>query len=163
MSLKKSIPYIGKAQVDKEYAARKKEDAAAIKATAQRIDLDTRRRTDPYRRKIQDTLVEGQKQYDTHALQEAVSRKRVEEHMANMGLTGGGLYRSKQMAASQRRKRDDQVSSDRKAEAVQRAQSAIDELFKQAEAHKKSFKESKENATAKWYAAALARLPRYRR
>lgn len=163
MSLGKSVPSMGKAQLDREYAARKKADAAAIKATAQRIDFAAQKKADPYRKKIHDTLAEGQKQYDTHALQEAVSRKCIEERMANMGLIGGGLDRSRQAAAAQQRRSADRASRQKETEAVQRAQSAIDEVYKQAAIHKQASKESIENATAKWYAAALARLPGYRR
>lgn len=148
----------GKKQVDKLHGQRKETDAATLKQINEAIDKATATQTGQYQQRIDAAPLESRVEYDQNAINDAVSKKRIQETLANMGVTDSGLTSSMQTAlAIQKQKADRSVKVNENAK-IQAAQNAIDSILADAETKKADAKIQRETATADWYAGALAEL-----
>ena len=148
----------GLKQVDKLHGQRKETDAATLKQINEAIDKATAVQTGQYQQRIDAAPLESRVEYDQNAINDAVSKKRIQETLANMGVTDSGLTSSMQTAlAIQKQKADRSVKVNENAK-IQAAQNAIDSILADAETKKADAKIQRETATADWYAAALADL-----
>lgn len=148
----------GKKSLDKLHEQKKTTDAETLKQIEAGIDKATATSTAQYQQRIDAAPLESRKLYDQNAISDAVSKKRVQESLANMGLTDSGLTSSMQTAlAIQKQKADATVRRDEAAK-VQSYQNAIDQIIADGEAKKSDARISAEKATADWYSGALAEL-----
>lgn len=155
---KDEIYAAGKKQVDKLHGQRKETDAATLKQINEAIDKATATQTGQYQQRIDAAPLESRVEYDQNAINDAVSKKRIQETLANMGVTDSGLTSSMQTAlAIQKQKADRSVKVNENAK-IQAAQNAIDSILADAETKKADAKIQRETATADWYAGALADL-----
>lgn len=70
-----------------------------------------------------------QPQYDANAVQELISRRQVQETMANMGLTDSGLNRTQQTAIALQRGNADSATRRQQSDYINQLQLAIEEAY----------------------------------
>ena len=155
---KEEIYAAGKKSVDKLHSQKKKTDAETLKQINAAIDESAATQTGQYQQRIEAAPLESRVEYDQNAVNDAVSKKRIQETLANMGVTDSGLTSGMQTAlAIQKQKADRSVKVNENAK-IQAAQAAIDGILADAETKKADAKIQRENDTANWYANALAEL-----
>lgn len=143
-------------EVERQYGTRKKSDQTLIDQIGDSIDRQANAASQGYQSRIDNAQQEYQPLYDRNALQELVTRRQVEESMANLGMTDSGLNRTQQTAIGlQRGNADAQVRRDQQA-YVQQAQQAIDQIMAEAASQKMQNESSIRQATENWYTGALA-------
>lgn len=86
----------GQGTLNQIHEQRKQSDQQLIDSVNAAIDRTTAASTKPYQTQIEQLPEAYQKQFDANAVQELVGRRKVEEAMANMGLTDSGLNRTQQ-------------------------------------------------------------------
>ncbi|MBQ9841626.1 MAG: hypothetical protein IJO42_00775 [Clostridia bacterium] len=148
----------GKKSVDKVYKQKQETDAATLKQINAAIDKSTAVQTGQYQQRIDAAPLESRVEYDKNAIADAVSKQQIRESLANMGVTDSGLTSSMQTAlAIQKQKADRTVRVNENAK-IQAYQNAIDQIVAEDETKKTDAKLQRQQATADWYAAALADL-----
>lgn len=144
--------YLAAAQPELEEAVRKRKEAdeklkAQIDAS---IDAAAASSSAVYEREIEQAPLDSRAQYDANAMREAITRKQIEESLANMGMTDSGLSSSMHTALAVQRSRADndvRVSEQRR---IQAAQSAIDEIMASAATRKGENAIEIDRATSEW-------------
>jgi hypothetical protein len=76
--------------------------------------------------------------YDANAVQELVSKRQLEERMANMGLTDSGLNRTQQTAIAVQRGKSDEAARTKQQAAVDTINRSIAQYMAEADAEKQS-------------------------
>ena len=122
-----------------EDIAQKEKDAAERKAQINAtLDQSAAAQTGVYEQAIADAPLQSRALYDQNALDEAVNRKKIQETLANMGMTDSGLSSSMHTAlAVQKSRADNQVRADER-QTIRAYESAIDQILADTEAQKAS-------------------------
>lgn len=142
--------------VERQYGARKKADEEQLGQIGAAIDREAGAATAGYQNRISGAADEYQPLYDRNALQEMISRRQVEESMANMGLTNSGLNRTQQTAITLQRSNADAATRKQQRDYVTKAQEAIDSILASAASQKAQQEAAVHKATADWYTSAMA-------
>ena len=122
------------------------------------VDQAVQNATSQYEQRIAALPDESRELYDANALDEAVSRTRVQEYLANMGMTDSGLTSSMATALSvQKGKADRQVRMNEQQQR-QSLMAAIDQIVAEGETKKTESAMSIDAATRQWYDETRARL-----
>lgn len=119
------------------------------------IDSATQNQVRPLQQQIDGAGAVFQKQYDANAIAEQVSRKQLEERMANLGLTDSGLNRTQQTALSVQRGNADAAVGGQMRDYVTKLENAINEVTVSAENQKKQIALDAKQADDEWYASRL--------
>lgn len=142
--------------VERQYGVRKKTDEEQLGQINAAIDREAGAATESYQNRINGAADEFQSLYDRNALQEMISRRQVEESMANMGLTDSGLNRTQQTAIALQRGNADAATSKQQRDYVTKAQEAIDTIRASAASQKAQQAATTRKATDDWYVNAMA-------
>lgn len=142
--------------VNKQYGVRKSSDEEQIGQINAAIDREAGAATKGYQDRITGAAEEFQPLYDRNALQEMISRRQVEESMANMGLTDSGLNRTQQTAIALQRGNADTTTRKQQQDYVTKAQEAIDSIMASAASQKAQQEAAIRKASADWYTGAMA-------
>ena len=122
-----------------EDIAQKAKDAeerkAQINAT---LDQSAAAQTGVYEQAIADAPLQSRALYDQNALDEAVNRKKIQETLANMGMTDSGLSSSMHTALTVQKSRADNQVRANQYQTVRAYESAIDQILADTEAQKAS-------------------------
>lgn len=114
------------------------------------IDKSAAAQTGVYQQEIENAPLESRALYDKNALEEAVNRKKIQESLANMGMTDSGLSSSMQTALTVQKSRADNSVRVAEQQRISAAKSAIDQILANAEAQKASEAISIDTARAEW-------------
>ena len=109
-----------------------------------------------YQEKINQAPVASRALYDANAIDEAIAAKKIQESMANMGLTDSGLTRSMVTANAMQKARADAGVRRQEREYVQQLESIIAQTMADAEATKMSEAARVNKELTDWYAGARA-------
>lgn len=142
--------------VNRQLGVRKQSDDTQIGQIHAAIDREAGAAREGYQNRINGAAEEFQPLYDRNALQEMISRKQVEESMANMGLTDSGLNRTQQTAIALQRGNADTATRKQQRDYVTKAQEAIDSIMASAASQKAQQEASIRKATDDWYVNAMA-------
>lgn len=142
--------------VNRQLGVRKQSDDTQIGQIHAAIDREAGAAREGYQNRINGAAEEFQPLYDRNALQEMISRKQVEESMANMGLTDSGLNRTQQTAIALQRGNADTATRKQQRDYVTQAQEAIDSIMASAASQKAQQEASIRKATDDWYVNAMA-------
>lgn len=148
----------GKKRIDEQYGVRQTTDAATLAKINQSIDTAAQTAAGQYQQRIDEAPALFQEQYDANHMNELINRKKVQESMANMGLTDSGLNRSQQTALSVQRGNADGATRQQQQDYVTAATQAIDQILAEAEGQKAEQAASISKATDDWYTGVLAQL-----
>ena len=118
----------GQGTLNQIHEQRKQSDQQLIDSMNAAIDRNTAASTKPYQAQIEQLPEAYQKQFDANAVQELVGRRKVEEAMANMGLTDSGLNRTQQTALSVQRGNADAAARLEQQKKTQELQDKIAQL-----------------------------------
>lgn len=147
-----------KKQLDQKHTLRQQADAQQKAQINAAVDQSVQNATAQYEQRIAALPDESRELYDANALDEAVSRARVQEYLANMGMTDSGLTSSMATALSvQKGKADRQVRMNEQQQR-QSLMEAIDQIVAEGEAKKTESAMSIDAATRQWYDETKARL-----
>ena len=148
----------GKSQgiLNQLHEQRKQSDQQLINDANAAIDRTTAASTKPYQTQIEQLPEAYQKQFDANAVQELVGRRKVEEAMANMGLTDSGLNRTQQTALSVQRGNADAAARLEQQKKTQELQDKIAQLIEAGAAQKQQQEASVRSNTSNWFNDALA-------
>lgn len=124
----------GKKALDSQRAAQDEQDAAYIAEAAGITNNAAQQTVNKYQQQIDNAPVASRALYDANALDEAISQKKMQESMANMGLTDSGLTSSMQTALAVQKSRADAGVRRQEREYVQGLETAIADVWAQAEA-----------------------------
>lgn len=144
--------YLAAAQPELEEAVRKRKEAdAKLKAQIDAsIDAAAASSSAVYEREIEQAPLDSRAQYDANAMREAITRKQIEESLANMGMTDSGLSSSMHTALAVQRSRADNDVRVSERRRIQAAQDAIDEIMASAATRKGESALEIDRATSEW-------------
>lgn len=146
----------GQGTLNQIHEQRKQSDQQLIDSMNAAIDRNTAASTKPYQTQIEQLPEAYQKQFDANAVQELVGRRKVEEAMANMGLTDSGLNRTQQTALSVQRGNADAAARLEQQKKTQELQDKIAQLIEAGAAQKQQQEASVRSNTSNWFNDALA-------
>ena len=146
----------GQGTLNQIHEQRKQSDQQLIDSVNAAIDRTTAASTKPYQTQIEQLPEAYQKQFDANAVQELVGRRKVEEAMANMGLTDSGLNRTQQTALSVQRGNADAAARLEQQKKTQELQDKIAQLIEAGAAQKQQQEASVRSNTSNWFNDALA-------
>lgn len=127
-----------KKKAEEDNAAYEADNEALKKQTFATLEQSADAAAGVYRQGIEDAPLESRALYDQNAMREAVDRKKIQESLANMGMTDSGLSSSMQTAlAVQKGRADNQVRADEQAR-IREMESAIDQIYANMELEKAS-------------------------
>ena len=152
--------YLASAQSELDEAVRKrKESDAKLKEQIDAsIDAAAGTASAAYQREIEQAPLDSRAQYDANAMREAITRKQIEESLANMGMTDSGLGSSMHTALAVQRSRADNDVRVAQRSRIQAAQSAIDEIMASATTQKAEKAVEIDRATAEWEQSAALEM-----
>lgn len=104
--------------------------------TNETIDKSAAAQVGVYEQAIEQAPLESRVLYDQNALDEAVNRKKIQETLANMGMTDSGLSSSMHTALTVQKSRADNAVRVDEHQRIQAYESAIDQILANAEAQK---------------------------
>ncbi len=150
--------YLAEAQPGhEEIVKKKKETDTALKNQANAaLDASADAAAGVYRQQIEQAPLDSRIQYDKNAMQEAVDRKKIAESLANMGMTDSGLSGSMNTALTIQKSRADNSVRAAERQRIRAAESAIDQIYANAEAEKAKQGIAIDQATANWETQAYA-------
>lgn len=146
----------GQGTLNQIHEQRKQSDQQLIDSVNAAIDRTTAASTKPYQTQIEQLPEAYQKQFDANAVQELVGRRKVEEAMANMGLTDSGLNRTQQTALSVQRGNADAAARLEQQKKTQELQDKIAQLIEAGAAQKQQQAAGILSNTSNWFNDALA-------
>ena len=146
----------GQGTLNQIHEQRKQSDQQLIDSVNAAIDRTTTASTKPYQTQIEQLPEAYQKQFDANAVQELVGRRKVEEAMANMGLTDSGLNRTQQTALSVQRSNADAAARLEQQKKTQELQDKIAQLIEAGAAQKQQQAAGVLSNTSNWFNDALA-------
>lgn len=146
----------GQGTLNQIHEQRKQSDQQLIDSVNAAIDRTTAASTKPYQTQIEQLPEAYQKQFDANAVQELVGRRKVEEAMANMGLTDSGLNRTQQTALSVQRSNADAAARLEQQKKTQELQDKIAQLIEAGAAQKQQQAAGILSNTSNWFNDALA-------
>lgn len=146
----------GQGTLNQIHEQRKQSDQQLIDSVNAAIDRTTTASTKPYQTQIEQLPEAYQKQFDANAVQELVGRRKVEEAMANMGLTDSGLNRTQQTALSVQRGNADAAARLEQQKKTQELQDKIAQLIEAGAAQKQQQAAGVLSNTSNWFNDALA-------
>lgn len=117
------------AQYEKDNAALKEKINASLDAAAES-------QAGVYRQEIEQAPLDSRALYDQNAMREAVDRKKIQESLANMGMTDSGLSSSMQTALTIQKSRADNSVRAAEQQRIRAAESAIDQIYANKELQK---------------------------
>ncbi len=148
-----------KSAVDEQHANRKAADAETIDKINKSIDTATKAATGQYQQQIDNAPMESQAGYDKNAMADAVSRMRIKESLANMGMTDSGLSGSMHTALEVQKSRADAGVRSAEQKKIQEARNAIARLTAEAEGKKAQNEIDIDRDTYSWYTQMMADMP----
>lgn len=138
------------ASAQRQIEAQRKITEQSIQKNDAVVDKATAATTAQYQKQIDEAPTVYREQYDNNALAEAVNRRKLQESMANLGLTDSGLNRTQQTALSVMKGNADAATRQQQQEYVDGLQSAIDQVYAKGEAEKAAFANTKNTTQSKW-------------
>lgn len=138
------------ASAQRQIDAQRKITEQSIQKNDAVVDKATAATTAQYQKQIDEAPTVYRGQYDANALAEAVNRRKLQESMANLGLTDSGLNRTQQTALSVMKGNADAATRRQQQEYVDGLQSAIDQVYAKGEAEKAAFANTKNTTQSKW-------------
>lgn len=136
--------------VDDELKKKKEADAAQKTQIGATLDTAADAAAGVYRQEIEDAPLESRALYDQNAMREAVDRKKIEESLANMGMTDSGISSSMQTALAVQKSRADSSVRAAEQQRIRAAESEIDRIYANMELEKASQNMAIDKATADW-------------
>lgn len=136
--------------VDDELKKKKEADAAQKAQIGATLDTAADAAAGVYRQEIEDAPLESRALYDQNAMREAVDRKKIEESLANMGMTDSGISSSMQTAMAVQKSRADSSVRAAEQQRIRAAESEIDRIYANMELEKASQNMAIDKATADW-------------
>lgn len=149
---------IGKKKLDEQHASQKEADAQLVSQINAAIDKSAATTNQKYEDSIQNAPSVFQGQYDANEVQQLVEKKKLQEGMANMGLTDSGLSRNQNTALSVARQNADAGVRKTQNEYVTQLRTAMDDVIAAAETQKAEKQMAIEQNTDAWYRNALASM-----
>lgn len=150
---KKGLAAAGEQKTEREAA-----DAQMLAQINAAIDKSADTTAGIYQKNIDAAPQKYQEAYDKNAVNEAFARKRVQESMANMGLTDSGYNITTQTALTLQRGNADAAVAAEQRDYVRKLEDAIDAVRADAEQQKKAQALSAEAERQKWWDNILADL-----
>ncbi len=138
--------------------AKQKQNDQTYQQIAQAIDKSVAAGVAGYQKSIDAAPTESQKLYDENAVTEAVNRKRVQESMANMGMTDSGLSSSLHTSLAVAKGNADARVRQQEQAYVQQLKTAIDTLRTSGETQKATEKLTLDKGLNDWYQNQQANL-----
>ena len=148
----------GLAAAGEQKTAREAADAQMLAQINAAIDKSADTTAGIYQKNIDAAPQKYQAAYDENAVNEAFARKRVQESMANMGLTDSGYNLTTQTALTLQRGNADAAVAAEQRDYVRKLEAAIDAVRADAEQQKKAQALSAEAERQKWWDNILADL-----
>lgn len=136
--------------VDDELKKKKEADAAQKAQIGATLDTAADATAGVYRQEIEGAPLESRALYDQNAMREAVDRKKIEESLANMGMTDSGISSSMQTALAVQKSRADSQVRAAEQQRIRAAESEIDRIYANMELEKASQNMAIDKATADW-------------
>lgn len=140
----------GNKTVDEEKKKRLEEDAALKQQVTQNIDTAADAAAGVYQQEIEQAPLDSRALYDQNAMREAIDRKKIQESLANMGMTDSGLSSSMQTALTVQKSRADNAVRANEGQRIRAAESAIDQIWANAHMQKAEQHTAIDQATAEW-------------
>ena len=137
-------------QFEEEVRKRKEADAKLKEQIDASIDAAAGTSAAVYQQEIEQAPLDSRAQYDANAMREAITRKQIEESLANMGMTDSGMSSSMHTALAVQRSRADNDVRVAERSRIQAAQSAIDQIRADAEMQKAEKGMAIDQATSEW-------------
>lgn len=140
----------GNKTVDEEKKKRLEEDTALKQQIDQNIDTAADAAAGVYQQEIEQAPLDSRALYDQNAMREAIDRKKIQESLANMGMTDSGLSSSMQTALTVQKSRADNAVRANEGQRIRAAESAIDQIWANAHLQKAEQHTAIDQATAEW-------------
>lgn len=123
-------------QADADIARYEKDNAALKEQINATLDASADASAGVYRQEIEQAPLDSRALYDQNAMREAIDRKKIQESLANMGMTDSGLSSSMQTALTVQKSRADNSVRAAEQQRIRAAESAIDQIFANNELQK---------------------------
>ena len=124
------------AEADADIAQYEKDNAALKEQINASLDAAAESQAGVYRQEIEQAPLDSRALYDQNAMREAIDRKKIQESLANMGMTDSGLSASMQTALTVQKSRADNSVRAAEQQRIRAAESAIDQIFANKEQQK---------------------------
>ena len=148
----------GKKKLDEQHEQQVEQDNAYIQEITDINNKAAQNTADKYQQQIDQAPVASRALYDANALDEAIGKKKLQESMANMGLTDSGLSGSMQTALALQKTRSDAGVRRQEREYVQSLETAIADVWAQTEAANAQLAANRRQTTNDSYNQALSEL-----
>ena len=125
-----------KPKTDANIAEYTKENNALKEQVNASLDASAEASAGVYRQEIEQAPLDSRIQYDKNAMREAVDRKKIQESLANMGMTDSGLSSSMQTALTVQKSRADNQVRVAEQQRIRAAENMIDQIFANNEQQK---------------------------
>ena len=123
-------------QADADIARYEKDNEALKDQINATLDASADASAGVYRQEIEQAPLDSRALYDQNAMREAIDRKKIQESLANMGMTDSGLSSSMQTALTVQKSRADNSVRAAEQQRIRAAESAIDQIFANNELQK---------------------------
>lgn len=123
-------------QAEADIAQYEKDNAALKEQINTSLDASAESQAGVYRQEIEQAPLDSRVLYDQNAMREAIDRKKIQESLANMGMTDSGLSSSMQTALTVQKSRADNSVRAAEQQRIRAAESAIDQIFANKEQQK---------------------------
>lgn len=144
-----------KANVNSAYDTKKEGTEKSIREFNETTDAAAQKTAGNYQEQIDTADKTFREEYDKNELNRLVEQKKLQESMANAGLTDSGLNRSQMTALSVMKGKADSRTDKQKRDYVTELQKAIDTVLADAEASKANYANNLRKNDEDWYASAL--------
>ncbi|MBR3778199.1 MAG: hypothetical protein IKL13_00535 [Clostridia bacterium] len=124
------------AEADADIAQYEKDNAALKEQINASLDAAAESQAGVYRQEIEQAPLDSRALYDQNAMREAIDRKKIQESLANMGMTDSGLSSSMQTALTVQKSRADNSVRAAEQQRIRAAESTIDQIFANKEQQK---------------------------
>ena len=124
------------AEAEADIAQYEKDNAALKEQINASLDASAESQAEVYRQEIEQAPLDSRALYDQNAMREAVDRKKIEESLANMGMTDSGLTSSMQTALAVQKSRADSSVRAAERQRIRAAESTIDQIYANKELQK---------------------------
>ena len=137
-------------EIDEALAGRKTEDESLKQQIHGIYDRSADASAEVYRQEIQKAPLDSRALYDTNAMTEAVNRKKMQETLANMGMTDSGISSSMHTALTVQKSNADASVRAAEQQRIRAAESTIDQIFANNEIKKAEQDVTIDTATTEW-------------
>ncbi len=125
-----------KKKAEEDIAQKVKDGEARKEQINAVLDKSATAQTGVYQQAIDDAPLASRALYDQNAVQEQINRKKIQESLANMGMTDSGLSSSMQTALTVQKSRADNAVRADEQQRITAAKNAIDQILGSTETQK---------------------------